>query len=566
MDIIEMLEKANIPYDPKESDNLYVTCPQCEKDNLSINSFTGKWHCWSLQCQENMRGEFGDLNQVLGLKTFGFTPTKAPPKDKSLTVENIRVIENGVNFKPEIIEWAVSRALDPEFVMKQGIGYWPEKKAIIIPFRDKKGDLIGARLRSTLYKTQWTMGAEPDLYVLDWNDLNAEKLLYVEGEPDTLTMKQLGIPCVGILGSGKDNWYKYVAKVKWHYIGFDADAGGKVGAKKVIDNLGEYKCKVVKWFRKDPNDMLKAGYTYRAFIDCLKAAEAIVSEPLGKEAIEVIDAYQIGKSARDAKLMTWGYPAFDRFTKGIQPGWVIYLLGEGGAGKSTLLVNFIVIWLMNGLKVGVATYEEHPVTEFAPKIIATLIGRNPRGADFDPREIAYAKETMKDRVYFNDELEEVNEENFCKWVRYLYYTKGVRYFVADYLQLAMEDEGSTKAVKKSCYKMGKNLVKEMPDIVIVWAAQPKLIQKQMDKKTGEKQRLKLDGDDIRGGSTIRQACDVLLLMRSVDGHSNITEYEFDKVRGQLLVDKKDWKFKIAQLQYDHESLRMYEIKNLIYRS
>jgi hypothetical protein len=565
MDIIELLEKANIPYNPKETDNVYVNCPQCQKENLSINMFTGKWHCWSLQCEGNMFGEFADLNRVLtGINTFGFTPTKAPIKDKQLTPEQIKIIENGVNYKPEIIDWAISRALDPDFVMKCGIGYWPEKKAIIIPFRDKEGELIGARLRSTIYKTQWTMGTEPDLYILDYKDLSCSKLLYVEGEPDTLTMKQLGIPCVGVMGSRKDNWYHLTKKVKWHYIGFDADVSGKYGAMKVISNLGEYKCRLVKWFRKDPNQMLKDGYTYKAFIDCLKAATAVVTEPVAKGAKEAIKQYIDGKAARDKLLQTWGYPSFDRFTKGIQPGWVIFILGEGGAGKSTLLINFVTIWVLNGEKVGVASYEEHPISEFTPKIMATLIGRNPRGADFDPREIEYATQMMDEKVFFNDELVEVDEDQFCKWVRELYYTKGVRFFVADYLQLAMEDESSIKAVKKSCYKVGKNLVKEMPDIVIVWAVQPKQLQKQMDKKTNEKVRAKLDGDDVRGGSPIKQSCDVLLLMRSVDGHSDITEYEFDKVRGQLRVEKKDWKHKIVQLQYDHGSLRMYEIKNLIY--
>src|SRR5690606_39110652 len=131
----------------------------------------------------------------------------------------------------------------------------------------------------------------------------------------------------------------------------------------------------------------------------------------------------------------------------------------------------------------------------------------------DPQEIAFAKQAMEGNIFLNDELEEASEDNFCKWVRELYYTKGVRFFVADYLQLVMEDESSTKAVKKSCYKIDKNLVKEMPDIVIMWAAQPKQLQKQMHK--GEKTRAKLDGDDIRGGSPIKQACDVLLLMRSV---------------------------------------------------
>lgn len=562
MEIIELLDAAGLDYEIKESDNIYTHCPNCGKQNLSINSFSGAWHCWSLMCEETMKGGPDDLKEALGLNTKNFTPSKQPVKVKTLSEDDRNMILNSQTHIPEVIEWATSRALNPDFVRKCGVGYDPVKKAIIIPFRDEKGNLIGARARSVHYDTQWTVGHEPDLYILDPRDLKKQKLIYVEGEPDTMTLKQFGFPVVGILGSRKDNWHGLVSKVKEHYIGFDADAAGDAGATKTAKALGEYRCKRITWSEKDPNDMLKSGSGFHDFLTAIKAATPMLTEFTAKKAVQAIDNYLNKKDERDAKLMTWGFPALNSFTKGIQPGWVIFLLAEGGAGKTSFLIVLTVVLLMNGQKVGFASYEEHPEFELTPKIIACYIGRNPGGGDFDPREIESAKKALDGNLFLNDEMEEVTETNFCKWVRELYYAQGVRFIIADYLQLVMEDEGSTKAVKKSCYKMGKNLIKEMPDLVIIWATQPKQIQKQMVK--GEKKRANLDGDDIRGGSPIKQACDVLLLMRPVDGHSDITEFEFDKVRGQLRVAKKDWKFKVMQMQYDHNSLRMYEMKNLIY--
>ena len=563
MEIMELLDVAGIPYEMKESDNIYCECPNCGKNNLSINSFTGAWHCWSLVCEQaQIQGGPDDLQDFLGLNTKKFTPSKAPPKIKTLSEEDRNVILAGRSHKAEIIKWAVSRSLDPEFVMKCGVGYWPEKKAILIPFRDEKGNLVGARARSVHYDTQWTIGFEPDLYIIDPKDLTKAKLIYVEGEPDTMTLKQFGLPVVGILGSRKDNWYGLVKKVKEHYIGFDADPSGDAGATKTAKALGAYRCKRIKWTRKDPNDMLKDGAGFQDFLTAIKQATPMLDEFVSKKAVAVIDAYLNAKTQRDTAVMTWGFPSLNKFTKGIHPGWVIMLLAEGGAGKTSFLVVLCVIWIMNGGKVGFASYEEHPVNELMPKIIAAYIGRNPMGGDYDPREIEAAKKGLEGKLFLNDEMEEVSETNFCNWVRELYYVHGVRFILADYLQLVMEDESSPAKVKRSCYKMGKNLVKEMPDLVIVWASQPKLLQKQMVK--GEKKRATIDGDDIRGGSPVKQSCDVLLLMSPVEGHSDITQYQFDKVRGQLKVSKKDWLNKITQLQYDHGTLRMYEIKNLIY--
>lgn len=562
MEITEILDEAGINYIQKEQDNIYTHCPNCGKDNLSINVHNGSYHCWSMMCEDEVQGGLKDLKNFLRLDVKKFTPSNKPPKIKVLSEEDRQIIRAATKNKLEVMEWAVSRGLDPDFVIKKCyVGYWPEKKAIIIPFRNEKGELVGARARSTVYDTQWTIGHEPDLYILDPKDLNKKKLIYVEGEPDTMTLKQMGLPVVGILGSRKDNWYGMVKRVREHYIGFDADPSGDAGAAKTAKNLGEYRCKRIHWACKDANDMLKDGKGLHDFLTVIKDATPMLTEFSSKKASKVIDEYLSKKDERNDKIVSWGFKSLDAFTKGIQPGWVIYLLAEGGCGKTTLLINLCVLLVEAGNKVGLASYEEHPITEITPKLIGTFIGRNPRAGDFDEREIEYAREDMKN-VYLNDELEEQTEDNFCKWVRELYYTKGVRFIIADYLQLIMEDESSTKLVKKTCYKVGKNLIKEMPDLVIIWATQPKQLQKQMHK--GEKKRANIDGDDIRGGSPIKQACDALLLMRAVEGHSDITEFEFDKVRGQLLVDKRDWKYKIMQMKYDHDTLRMTETKTIIY--
>jgi hypothetical protein len=92
--------------------------------------------------------------------------------------------------------------------------------------------------------------------------------------------------------------------------------------------------------------------------------------------------------------------------------------------------------------------------------------------------------------------------------------------------------------------------------------QPKQKQKQYDK--GREVTNKLDGSDARGGAAINQSVDAMLTIRIVQGHPNITQFEYTKVRGHLRVSKKDWLGQFTQLEYDHSTLRQHEINQIIY--
>lgn len=558
MNVIEMLDQAQVPYEAKEDDHVYIECWNCGKDNLSINLYSGAWHCWSLGC-EDIKGGFKKLAEELNFDSAEFTPVKAPIKNKPFTDEERNAIENSKTNITEVIEWATSRGLDPDFVIKQGIGFDDNKKAIVFPYRDQKGNLIGARYRSTFYKTQWTVGREPDLYVLDYSDLAKEKVIIVEGEVDELTIKQMGLPCVAILGSRKDDGYQMLRRVRTCYLGHDMDGAGEAGSEKAASILGRYRCKRIKWSEKDPNDMLKSGATKEDFITCLQAAESMATDLSSKSGKEMMKEFLSAKVAQRFKRRSWGYERLDTFTKGILPGWTIYLLAKGGAGKTTLLLNLMMNQLEDGYNVGIASYEEDTVTEITPKIMAMAVGRNPGGGDFDAKEIELIEETMaKVQLY---DLNNRSPEAFCNWVRECYYAHGTKFFVADYLQMVVDDS-SQQTLLDSCYTVGKDLCKELPGINIVWAVQPKLLQKQLDKKTNEKVVAKIDGSDARGGSVVEQACDVFLVMQPIDGVT--VQVEFTKVRGQLTVSKKDWLGQISQLEYDHGTLRQTEVKYLDY--
>jgi hypothetical protein len=186
------------------------------------------------------------------------------------------------------------------------------------------------------------------------------------------------------------------------------------------------------------------------------------------------------------------------------------------------------------------------------------VGRNPGTGSFAPEEVEAIKPQLQ-RIQLYDG--EDSHTAIIDWCRECYYVHDVKCVFIDYLQLLVPDEKDVQMLKEICYAF-KKLVKELPELCIVMIIQPKQKQKQYDK--GREVTNKLDGSDARGGAAINQSVDAMLTIRIVQGHPNITQFEYTKVRGHLRVSKKDWLGQFTQLEYDHSTLRQHEINQIIY--
>lgn len=555
MNVIEILQSQGVAFTQKEQDNVYTDCPKCGKENLSINNHSGMYHCWTGGCETK-----GHVQHLFGGVAVNFTPSTAPARSKVLTEDQIRSIEESFTNIPDIIEFCGKRSLDHEYVLKQKvIGYDPTKRAIVFPLRDEKGKLTGAKYRGD-NGDQWICGEEPLLYIIDKTDLKRDKIVIVEGEIDAITLRQFGIPAVGTLGAGKTKGFTLLGGVRQILLGYDMDAAGEAGAEKAASELGRYRCKRVEWGAKDPNDMLPSSEQPRdALLQCLREAQSLATDLKSKNVSESMNEYMAIQAKQNSKRLSWGYSRLDSFTKGIGGGMFIGVLAEAGTGKTTFIINAAINNAIAGTNVGICSLEEHPVNEVTPKIAATLVGRNPGTGGFLPNEIELIQPQMKRiQLYDGDE----NARNIIDWIRECYYVHDVRVVFIDYLQLLVPDEKDVQALKETCYSF-KKVVKELPDMCIVMIIQPKQKQKTRD-KNGREILAKLDGSDARGGAAINQSVDALLTIRAVDGHPNITQFEYTKVRGHLRVSKKDWVNQFTQLEYDHATLRQLELNQLIF--
>jgi len=560
MDIVTFLSSQGITVNHKEANNAYIECPRCGKENLSINVFNGVWHCYSAECVvAGAKGSFADLMKTLSLNSVELPSFSAPPvQDKTLSEEDISAIKHANTNVAEILEWATTRKLDGKFVLSQGVGYDSSQRAMVFPYHDDQGKLVGAKYKSE--RGQWIKGKEPKLYLLDHADLMKEKIVLVEGEADALTLKQLGIAVAATLGATKNKGFDLLRGIRQIYLGFDMDPAGDTGTEKAAHELGRYRCKRVTWKEKDVNDWLQAGGTRDEIINAVRDAKPMVTDSNSLNGLSALNAYFDSHKRGLKPRRSWGWPRLDGFTKGLSGGQLIGVLAESGTGKTTFILNAIRNHVAQGYNCGLASLEEHPLYEITPKLYSCFMGRNINKLKLARED---AKEVEADMGKVHLFTKQVDRTEVIEWIKECYYLHDCKMVAVDYFQLLVRDEESTQDIKETIFAL-KNLVVECPELCILLVIQPKQSQQWRRSDGSEAKPLKLDGKSARGGSAINQTVDAMLTIKGVDGQPNITQYEYTKVRGHLNVDKRDWLNKFTQLEYSHDTLRMTEKVSMVY--
>lgn len=571
MDVIEFLRLNNVPLHMKERGNIYVTCQGCGKDNLSISRDTGLWHCWTTGC--GRKGNFRQLCEELGVKNVpedvSFRPSTRA-EERILSVDDIEKLERFKQNKAEIIEWALSRNLEPDLCFRYGVGFDTDQQAVVFSYYDEKGKLVGYKskainerlVKGKMIKPQWTTGREPLLYLPQTSDLKKEKIVLVEGEVDALTLKGMGIPAVASLGTTKDRGFELLKDMRRIFIGYDMDEAGLAGSQMAAEKLGPFRCRRVSWGEKDVNDWAQEGATRQDVMAALEGATKYVESASALSAHEAVMEYYDAHEAGLRPRRSWGWSRLDSFTKGIGGGELIGIQAESNTGKTTWLLNVIRNFASSGMACGFASLEEHPLYEITPKLYSCLLGRNISTHQLTRTDAAVVAEQLK-RIHLY--RKKVDLKEVLDFIRECYYEHDCKMVAIDYFQLLLSDEESVQNVKDTIFAL-KHMTIECPDLTIILVIQPKQLSENTfgrgPNTTPRPQ--KLGKNSGRGGSPIGQTVDKLLSISPLKGHPNVTQYEYVKVRGHLNVSHKDWQNRFTQLIYDHDTLRMEELDHLIY--
>lgn len=566
IDVVEFLHSHDVPINQKEVNNFYIECPKCTKDNLSISNASGEWHCYSATCKaEGMQGNFDKLLQHLSIDapTTNIFFRKKEKKDKKLTQEHIQALERYKANKADVIAWAVSRSIDPQIALKAGIGWDTQQKAVVYPYSDEDGKLIGYKCKSD--HSQWIVGKEPKLYTVDANDLKKDKVILVEGEADVLTLKGMGLPAVASLGATKEKGFELLAATKRIFIGYDMDPAGQAGSVQAAEKLGLFKCRKLEWEDKDVNDWVhKGNATKEMVLDALSKATKYIEGTSILSAKDAVNDYFDQQDAGPKKKYSWGWPKLDVLTKGWSGGELLGIQAESNTGKTTFLLNAITNIAAQEINCALISLEEHPIFEITPKLLSCAIGKNIKTYGLG-RESLQPVEDILNRIKMYKDKPDVKK--VADFIRECYYSHDVRCAAVDYFQLLVDDEESVQNIKETMW-IFKNLTIELPDLMIPLIVQPKQVDQPQDddrnKDGSKKRRKKLGGWSMRGGAVINQTLDKALMISAVRDHSNVTQYEYTKCRGHLDVSKNDWLNRQMQLDYDHNTMLMTQREQLIY--
>src|SRR5688572_15576021 len=324
-----------------------VLCPECsaqrKKKNtkcLGVNVEKGTWLCQ--HC--GWAGGLGNGVQRNDLHWQKPVYTRPPPKQIPEAHD------------PGMLQYFATRSISGTTLRRNRIVaeqvYMPQVedtvKAICFPYY-RGEELINAKYRDKEKNFRMEAGAERILYGL--NDIEAKRVVIVEGEVDKLSVEEAGIiSCVSVPdGAPAINAKNYDSKftfldsaaeqlehVEQWVIAVDNDPPGTRLEEELVRRFGVGKCRRVTWPEgcKDANDVL-CQHGSDVLARCIQEAEefpirgVIYGKQLSKE-IELL--YEEG----EARGISTGWPSMDKCYT-VQAGEVTVITGTPGSGKSNWL-------------------------------------------------------------------------------------------------------------------------------------------------------------------------------------------------------------------------------------
>jgi twinkle protein len=351
------------------------------------------------------------------------------------------------------------RKLMPETLAAFKIGEMSNE--IVFPYY-RNGELVNVKYLSLerpngKKKIRAEANCEPCLF--GWHTLSpgAREVTLTEGEIDTLSLHQYGIPALSVpFGGGKgakQQWveheYDRLAAFDKIYLCFDNDAEGQAAIEELIGRLGRHRCFVVQLPHKDANACLMAGMSQEEMQACFAQAKSLDPVELKSAALfvdKVIDEF---------------YPGDDQ-EKGIHPPWekargkVLFRpdelsiwTGTNGHGKSQLLGQIILSTMKEGACVCVASLE------LKPKRLLMRLTRQAGGLS-NPTEgyIRAIHDWYNDRLWIFDLVGNAKSDRLLDVFRYARQRYGITTFVIDSfmkLDIAEDDYKAQKAfLEKLC--------------------------------------------------------------------------------------------------------------------
>jgi len=249
-----------------------------------------------------------------------------------------------------------SRNLTEETIRHFKLGFDTSTNAISIPVY-KGGELVNIKYRriDPQEKSKYIgeSGAEAWLFNEEGVEVGRKRgrILVVEGEIDCMSAWQAGVTNVVSPSAGKDSfgvWLEQIDSIPSIYIAYDNDEGGKSGARKLADRLGNDKCFDINYPDvKDANEFLMK-HTPTEFRELLKEAKPFIRQQF-KTVGDIIHQLRTGV---DGSIQTQFIPGVK-----FQRGWMAVISGRTNVGKTSYVMNIANDLASQGVGVLIMPFE-----------------------------------------------------------------------------------------------------------------------------------------------------------------------------------------------------------------
>lgn len=339
----------------------------------------------------------------------------------------------------------------------------------IADYYDHQGNKVNQKLR-TPDKQMYFLKRAKNFYELFgqqlWTPSKKISVIVTEGEIDAMSVYEVmgrSYPVVSVPNGATaavkvlKNQIEWLSGFKQVLLAFDNDEAGREAEKKCVDLFEPGIAKVVKWSKKDANELLLAGEHEQIKIDIWSAKEVRPDGIVGVESL-------LGDiNTPPTRGLSWPWKELTDITYGIRMN-EIYTLGAGsGIGKTEFLSN-IILHLANvhKEKVGAMFLEQKPQQTLL-RIIGNALNKRLHipGTMWDVDAINKVANSLKDKIYFYDHFGGQDFNIIAAKIRYFVKALGCRFIIIDHITaLAVNMKDERREIDIMMSKLG-SLVQEL---------------------------------------------------------------------------------------------------------
>lgn len=516
----------------RHGDELFFEkCPYCQgntkdKKTFSINLKTGQFKCFRASC-----GRTG--NMLTLQKDFGFSLGRDADEyyKPSRKYRNIHKDASKIEVRDPAVAYMKKRGISADVVGKYHITTRKDNDSIIVfPFYDTSGKLQFVKYRDADFteekkaqgaNKEWCeANCKPILFGMDQCDTKIKTLVLTEGQIDSLSCAEAGIPNAVSVPTGAQGftWYPYCYDFLKDFTELVVFGDHEHGHITLLEDMRNRFHGVVKHVKeedykgcKDANEIL-LRHGREAIVQAVMNAVADSASHI----IRLADVEDPDDD--DLESFSSGFPSIDAAAGGLQLGQLVVLTGQTGLGKSTFGEQLATFAVKEGYRTLIYS------GELRNKDVRRAIDRQVAGPDFigerpRPRIPGYLEPVVykmqqeqihswyRERLFLYDvsglyrkDAYEDDEQTLFDTLERAIIQNGVEVMLIDNLMTAIDDDSSIDQ-----YRQQTMFVKRLKALVMTYKVLIILVAH--PRKTSAE---RLGNDEVAGSANITNLADMVI--------------------------------------------------------